>query len=903
MDGLGDSAPASLHIPDLATLLGAYNISTLSEMAAFLHVSDVQALNKRGLIDALARFLGTPKHLAAVRSHLSTRQWQTLSYHRLNAEPVPLSALLVRLTAASASEREALSDLLELLNAGCLVFVDQLEYKYKLSPTLDRMAKGEYLDLRVISFPALINAAAKRTAGADTFGWISSPPKVVRTTSYLELQRECYLTLRAAADGELKLTNRGLPFKTSIARLAASVAGIAVGKSGKPRLSEVPVSPRLWLALAALRAAGMLDEPIASEESPRLVAAPGATELLSRPVAEQARALFDAWLGSVYHELARVPTLDFERRLDPSAPWVDRSPNAYFSTDLPTLSRLTAARRSIVRAVRSAARGRADAWLRMPALETAIRADDPELLVPLRPGSPVYGSPSGRRARYYEGIRRPGRAFPDNLIRRDLDWTDVEGAYIATVVAEPLHWLGLVELGDGADGALASFRLTPLGRHVLLDEPYEEEDTSHAGPHLVVQPSFEVIVLDAAANLGLVAQLDDFAERTSLDRAATYRLTREAAVRGFDRGHSVEWMVGLLESASAAPLPQNVRFSLEEWSRLYERVHVRRRATLLVADSPSQLDAWLADPEMARLVGERLSPTTVLVPGERRPEVERYVARRDVGWHGHDYAAPFRRRFRIPEPTLIEPLPDADEPYLRYRLGRFAVADGRRFRITAESIREAIAKGLPAESIITYLQTVADGKVPDDTCLRIRGWGGLYQPLHFDQAIVVELPPGMTPNDIQRIPEVRRALLSTSGRLGGNVIALDPAGFEAARAALAERGLSVEAGLAPARASARPEAARSKRGASTLTLQVLQGQRLRSYVQDAIDAGRQLVFGLTDATGRREAVLLQPLRIFSSDGVAYVECRADGPDSAFTNLAVPLELVDAVGDAVELGLT
>ena len=899
MDGLGESAPVSSRTYDLAALLGAYNASTLTEMVASLRLHDREALNKRGLIDALSQLLGTPKHLAAVGGRLSARQWQTLSYHRLHGEPVSLSALLVRLTAGGASEREALSDLLELINLGCLVFVDQLEYNYKLSPSLDRLAKGEYLDLRVASFPLLVDAAKKRTAGVDAFGWVSPQPQIARSASYLDFQRECYLALRAASDGELKLTNRGLPFKTSIARLAASAAGIAVGRGVKAKLSDVPVSPRLWLVLAALRAAGLFgDDDL--ETRAQLTSVPGATDLLSRPVAEQARRLFDAWLGSTYHELARVPTLDFERRLDSSAPWVDPSPHAYYGTDLPTLSRLGDARRSIVRAIQFGARGHSDAWLRLSALQTAIRVDDPELLVALRPQSAGYGGTYGRRARYYEGIRRPGRAFPENLLRRDLDWTEVEGAYIATVLAEPLHWLGLVELGEASDGTLAAFRLTPLGKHVLLDEPYDEETASHGGPHLVVQPSFEVIVLDAAANLGLVAKLDDFAERSSLDRAATYRLTREAAVRGFDRGRAVRWMLDLLESASAAPLPQNVRFSLEEWSRLYERIHVRRRTALLVADSPAQLDAWLADDKLTGWLGERLSPTAVLVSGDRREEFERRLAERDAALRIHDYALPFRRRFRVPEPTLIEPLPDADEPYLRYRLGRFAVANGRGFRISAESIRDALAKGLHAEAIISYLQTVADGKVPDDTCLRIRGWGGLYQPLRHGPAVVVELPPGLTPVDVQRIPEVRRALLRP---IGANVIALDPAGFDAARAALAERGLTFEAGLATPRASSRAEASKSRRaGAATLKLQVLSVPLLRRYVQEAISAGRQLVFGLTGDDGRREAVLLQPFRIYGRDGVPYVACRVDGTDGASEIHDIPLQLVDAVGDAVELGL-
>src|SRR5450756_1907355 len=81
------------------------------------------ALNKRGLIDRLAHFLGTSKHLTTVRTRLTARQWQTLAYHRLRAEPVPLSSLLVRSTAGGATEREALSELSDLLTIGCLVFV------------------------------------------------------------------------------------------------------------------------------------------------------------------------------------------------------------------------------------------------------------------------------------------------------------------------------------------------------------------------------------------------------------------------------------------------------------------------------------------------------------------------------------------------------------------------------------------------------------------------------------------------------------------------------------------------------------------------------------------------------------------------------------------------------------
>ena len=62
------------------------------------------------------------------------------------------------------------------------------------------------------------------------------------------------------------------------------------------------------------------------------------------------------------------------------------------------------------------------------------------------------------------------------------------------------------------------------------------------------------------------------------------------------------------------------------------------------------------------------------------------------------------------------------------------------------------------------------------------------------------------------------------------------------------------------------------------------------------------MFGLTDDEGHREAVLLRPLRIFGRDGKAYVECRVDDPDGVPETHDIPLQLVDAVGDAAELGL-
>ena len=62
---------------------------------------------------------------------------------------------------------------------------------------------------------------------------------------------------------------------------------------------------------------------------------------------------------------------------------------------------------------------------------------------------------------------------------------------------------------------------------------------------------------------------------TPNDRAATYQLTQEALVRGFDRGWTGAHILESLESAAGVSLPQNVAYTLREWTTLYEALTVR----------------------------------------------------------------------------------------------------------------------------------------------------------------------------------------------------------------------------------------------------------------------------------------------------------------------------------------
>lgn len=882
-----------MGVGEVTPMLEAYNVSALARMMDSLRLRRDDGLRKAAMVGQLASFLGGSAHLSIVRRRLSPRQWRTLAYSRLREVPVPLTALIVRLRAQGASASEAASELEGLLTNGCLVFVEQQTVKERLDATFANLIDGRYSDLRVVSFPSLLDLAAEESSGFDAIGWNAAAPASARSASFVDVQKDLYLALRAVEDGQIRLTTRGIPFRADVARIAVGANGPAAkSKGSRRRPSDVGPSPRLWFVLSAL-----VTSDLVAVRDGRLVPNAEVQAFLQAPPHEQARRLYGEWLDCVFSELFRITTLDLTYTVDPDLAWVDPGAEAYGVSDIPTWARLRKARRAIVGAIKEGSVRRAGEWLSLDALFSTVQADDPDFLAPRRAQPYSYSTfayGGARRVRFYEGIRRAGRSYPENQLRRDEDWREVEGAYIAQVVAEPLFWMGLCDRGETATGELTSFRLTPLGRHVILGEAAPEDSRPAEGaPALIVQPNFDLIVLDAFGNLGLLARLDDFAERSTLDRAATYRLQRDSVVRGLARGHTGASILSILETASRASVPQNVRYSVEEWSRLYERIHLRNEATVLLADSPAQLQEWLAASSLAGLLGRQLSPTAVLVPSQHRDTVESILTEGGKPLRSVDYAEPARLLFKFGEATRLELTDRGHDPYVRYRLGAFSenVADEGQpavFAITAESIKRGLSAGLDPEDMIGYLRAGAVGEVPSDAILRIRGWSGVFAPLRYRAAVAVDAPPGLTWNDLRGVPEVRAAIQRS---LGPSIALFRPDRFDAMRAALAERGLRFETSrperpaeprtragrLEPhlgaggrARARRDPDGHRAERSES-VSLRVLPLVALRAFLEAAAQRRLRVLIGLTASDGSPVGLPFRPSRVRSDEGVESVE--------------------------------
>ncbi len=874
----------------ITSALETYNFNALQDMAQALGQSGDVKARKAALAARLAGMLGSEAHLRLVRPQLSRRQWHALATPRLRHEPVSLRALHMRLRALGADDRLAIADLAHMFRVGCLLFLGsrgQQLFDFKAETLAGPWARHSL----VSSFPAILDEAdVQAPVPAAEAG---PEPDGIRPADFADLQRDLFVGLRLAAEGGVKLTVAGLPYRTSINRLAGGGGRGAKARKNRTGTGSVAAAEpgiRPWFVLA------LLADPALTEQGDSMEPTGEAQRLLALPMAGQAERLFRAWLSSPFDEFNRITTLQ-RNYGDPSSAWVDRSEGIPYG-DLPDYDRLRRARRSIVATIKRARAGAAG-WMGLANLGRAVWSDDPEFLVPFQASYAssywYHNHQMGSHEEPYEGFRRAGKNYRAGLLMREKDWPEVEGAFVAQVVMEPLHWLGLVDLGLDAAGQVISFRLTPLGCHVLLGEPFDSQAASGAGPALVVQPNFEVVVLDANANLALLAQLDTFAQRRTLDRAAVYQINREALLRGLDRGITGAMVVDTLEKAARTPLPQNVRYSIDEWVHLYERIHLRRSAVLLEANSAAQMERWQRDAALEAHLAHRIGERMALVLAADLPEVLGHLKRLGEAARHFDYSRPGHNALILAEPAEIEVPIRYDEPYIRYRLGRFATLVGQdgkglHFRLTPETVRRATDNGTDGAEILRYLAERGDGSLPADIVVRVRGWSGGFPSFRYQRAVAVEAPPGVTWDDLDGVREIRTLLLR---EINDDVALVATENIERLRAALAERGIRLEPGLTDQSAGilvahpVKPEAKdvryalhvaradaplwRRIMRETAVEIERLTTSQLHYFLKDAIQLHEPVALALKTQDKEDLFTVLTPQRILDNDGRLAVE--------------------------------
>jgi hypothetical protein len=207
-------------------------------------------------------------------------------------------------------------------------------------------------------------------------------------------------------------------------------------------------------------------------------------------------------------------------------------------------------------------------------LEPGVWHEQESLVAALKASTPDFQRPDGVYDTWYIRERE------SQTYLRGFDyWDSVEGALLRFLVAGPLHWLGVVDLGFSAprpvqeDLALATqlastFSVTRSGHAWLNAQPAPAAPTPGG---LTVLSDYTVLV-PADAPLGDRFRVSRFttwepAPQQTPAAAATfqYRITRSGLSRAAEQGIDAPRVLTFLQEHSSHPVPGVVIAGLERW--------------------------------------------------------------------------------------------------------------------------------------------------------------------------------------------------------------------------------------------------------------------------------------------------------------------------------------------------
>lgn len=242
-------------------------------------------------------------------------------------------------------------------------------------------------------------------------------------------------------------------------------------------------------------------------------------------------------------------------------------------------------------------------WYALPSLLHTIKEQHPLLL--------------RERSRYasYSGQR--------NRKEVQSHWDTADGEIIAGMLSSSLHEMGLVTLGyqseatteDGYEEAKNpdAIEFTELAGQVIWETPTTRSEDSEHARTLIVQPNFELLLLQP--DYPTLYKLLPFVRVEQIDMVSRLTLTQESIRRGVESGYSVEEIIGTLRTYSQKELPQNVLYTLQDWSRLYKNATISQIIVIEVG-SESVADEIYASTKLRSLELRRLGPCAIAVGGQ-----------------------------------------------------------------------------------------------------------------------------------------------------------------------------------------------------------------------------------------------------------------------------------------------
>lgn len=229
----------------------------------------------------------------------------------------------------------------------------------------------------------------------------------------------------------------------------------------------------------------------------------------------------------------------------------------------------------------------------------------------LRETDPDFQRPSGDYDAWY--IRD---ALSGEYLRGFASWEAVEGGLVRYMIAAPLAWLGLLDLGsEGSSTPPCALRVTPDGAAFFGSA---ELPAVPAPAALRALPDFTVSVPAAARYERF--QLARIADWLRTADPYLYRLTPTSLERGSRQGIAVTRILEFLGRGLQAPVPRYLEAALTRWEARGSEASIEHTVVLRLA-SEELMAQVVASPFTRGLLREQIGPTAALLRQRDWPEM------------------------------------------------------------------------------------------------------------------------------------------------------------------------------------------------------------------------------------------------------------------------------------------
>jgi hypothetical protein len=224
-----------------------------------------------------------------------------------------------------------------------------------------------------------------------------------------------------------------------------------------------------------------------------------------------------------------------------------------------------------------------------------------DLIALVKAEEPDFQRPAGDYDSWYIRDAETG-----DYLRGFESWDRVDGMVLWFILTGPMHWLGLVDLGD--DGTLC--RLTVYGRALCGETDWPDPPAEQV--HATLQPD-GIILAPRTLSRYERFQVARITEWGAASDPFEYKLSAASLRRASEQGIKPDTIAAFLRRVSGSALPDPLARSLEQWQQSGTTDAWLTQAAILRTSTEDALTAILETPELRRFLGAVLGPTAVIV--------------------------------------------------------------------------------------------------------------------------------------------------------------------------------------------------------------------------------------------------------------------------------------------------